>query len=804
MPVVGNGTDLLAEALRLCDRGFWVVPCDGKKAVVEEWGKARLTKKQLVAKLKGTRLNIAVALNQSALIDLECDSSEAEAALRGWFGGEVPPTPTWKSSRGRHRLFRRPDGLSEKAKFVVDGVEVRGAARDRGAVSVVPPSTHPDGTRYEWLPGLSLYEVEPAALPPEVVERLRAPAPKAAPATDDAPEAGDIPEGKRNDELFRRACALTDLKLPAAVVLKTLLDLNEKLCKPPLPEAEVRAIAASAAKGKPRSGGFLARLLDEMELWHDETDEPCATVPVEGHRETWRVDSRSKPFRRWLAKRWFEATGGEVLAAGGLADLAALLEGKAVFAGPKRATYHRVAGHEGKVYLDLGDPEWRAVEIDGEDWRVVAEPPVKFLRAKGSAALPEPRRPDRPLRDLLKPFVNVAEEEWPLVVAWLAAALRPTGPYPILKLLGEQGSTKTTTAKVLVALIDPNTAPVRAEPTSLRDLMIAATNRWVLCFDNLSSLSPWLSDALCRLSTGGGSATRTLYADAEECIFQAMRPQILTSIEEIGARSDLLERSLILDLPPIGEGKRRAEKAIWADFEAARPAILGALLDAVSAGLRDLPAVEAKADAELGRMADFEQWARACEGPLGLAPGSFAEAYAANREVATQTVLESNPAIAALLRLLESESVYEQTATNLLTKLEFVTTDPRKQPGWPKTPRVLSAILKRAAPNLRQVGIVATQGTRGRDNAKEKVWRIEKTAPGPEGAGEATAEIPQVTPTVGTEEVAEVEETLPEDSPFAGLSPTARARLNEMWEKAWKKANPPNLAGPREPARPNP
>ena len=63
---------------------------------------------------------------------------------------------------------------------------------------------------------------------------------------------------------------------------------------------------------------------------------------------------------------------------------------------------------------------------------------------------------------------------------------------------------------MLKKLIDPCAAPDRAGPRDERDLMIRARNGWVLAFDNLSKLPDWLSDALCRLSTGGGFSTRAL------------------------------------------------------------------------------------------------------------------------------------------------------------------------------------------------------------------------------------------------------------------------------------------------------
>src|ERR1019366_2341618 len=120
--------------------------------------------------------------------------------------------------------------------------------------------------------------------------------------------------------------------------------------------------------------------------------------------------------------------------------------------------------------------------------------------------------------------------DWVLFVSWLVAAFRPKGPYPVLALFGEQGSAKSTTARVLRALVDPFHAPIRELPQTTRDLMISASRSHMLAFDNISHLDSRLSDALCRLATGGGMAIRTLYKDDEETIFDAQRPVLLNGI----------------------------------------------------------------------------------------------------------------------------------------------------------------------------------------------------------------------------------------------------------------------------------
>jgi hypothetical protein len=184
-----------------------------------------------------------------------------------------------------------------------------------------------------------------------------------------------------------------------------------------------------------------------------------------------------------------------------------------------------------------------------------------------------------------------------------------------LAISGEQGSAKTILSKMLKALVDPNVAPVRALPREERELMIAANNGYLLAFDNLSNLPAWLSDALCRLASGGSFAVRQLYTDDDEVLFQAARPLLLNGIEDVVSRADLADRGIFLTLAPIGEQRRRSEAELWREFDLARPRILGALLDAAVRGLQTLPDIRLTS---LPRMADFALWATACGTALWL------------------------------------------------------------------------------------------------------------------------------------------------------------------------------------------
>jgi hypothetical protein len=287
------------------------------------------------------------------------------------------------------------------------------------------------------------------------------------------------------------------------------------------------------------------------------------------------------------------------------------------------------------------------------------------------------------------------------------AALRPTGPYPILVVTGQQGASKSTLARICRALVDPNSSPIRAAPRDERDLIVSAFNAWQLVFDNLSGVPGWLSDALCRLSTGGGFATRQLHSDRDEQIFAAQRPIVLNGISDLAARPDLADRALAIVLPPLPDERRRPEREFWRNFEAARPAILGALLDAVAAGLRHLPDV--KLD-KPPRMADFAVWAEACGPGFGWASGEFLRDYEENRSDAVAAAAEASPMVPLLEAVLARTGLladgFDGTAAQLLAKLHEVSGEgERKARWWPAIAAQVGGQLRRVAPLLRAPGI---------------------------------------------------------------------------------------------------
>jgi hypothetical protein len=244
----------------------------------------------------------------------------------------------------------------------------------------------------------------------------------------------------------------------------------------------------------------------------------------------------------------------------------------------------------------------------------------------------------------------------------------------------------------------------------------------VLNYDNISGMPDWLSDAFCRLSTGGGAGKRKLYSDDDEILFDGRRPVLLNGIEEVVNRGDLVDRSNILSLQVIAEEDRLTEAQLDVAFDVAAPKIFGALLDGLVAALRNLPTIEM---AEKPRMADFVLFAEA--GTRAFYPaGTFMTAYRGNMAAAVEMVIEASPVGTAVRKFMEARPQWSGKAEELLKLLSELVGEPlNRERGWPKLPHFLSQKLRRAATPLRKVGIHIMFGER-RGHDRARIITIEK------------------------------------------------------------------------------
>lgn len=494
-------------------------------------------------------------------------------------------------------------------------------------------------------------------------------------------------------------------------------DVSDWLAKRPVADLqaladkapEFRPDGAPAAGPDPKKYQSTAEMLIGMgmeacEFWRTPNGEAHATVTQKGSVVDLPVNSSR--MSDWLFDEHYSRTG-EAPTAEALATARAMFQARARIHGQTHRAWIRVADEtpEGTkdyvFWLDLCDGEGHAVRITARGWEVIRNPPVKFLRPDVMRPLPTPERGGD--IDELWDYVNVDLPDRPLLLAALTAHMRPRGPYPLLVLGGEQGSAKSTSTRVLKRLVDDRVPILGSLPETPLDLWVVAGSNWLLTFDNISSISKGMSNALCQLALEGGMERRKLHTDAEVSVLEAMRPMILNGIDEFARAPDLVDRVVMLTCPKIVETGRREEDELWAGFYRARPRILGALCDAIAGGLRLQPLIRLDSKP---RMADFATWGEAVCRHLGYEPGHFLGAMFANRDASSSMALEDSPVASAIFEMGRGKAVWSGTCKDLMTEL-------RTQPGandfgglWPRSPRGLASHLRRIQPGLRREGVM--------------------------------------------------------------------------------------------------
>jgi len=457
--------------------------------------------------------------------------------------------------------------------------------------------------------------------------------------------------------------------------------------------------------GKPSQADKLVLLASRqcIEFFTDQTKTAYAQMPVDGARV--HMPLRSRPFRAWLARLlWLserKAPGPQ-----GICGAVNVLEAQALFQGKRYTLHNRVAPADDGIWLDMSDELWRAIKVTPQGWSIVEDPPILFKRYSHQRPMVEPKRGGNPWR--LLDFLNIDPLDAGTRLLFLCdciSFLIPLIPHPILVLHGIQGSGKSCNFRLLRRLLDPSVIELLTLPRDERERVQQLDHHWLAFYDNVTSISWWMSDTLCRAATGGGFTKRELYSDDSDVIYDFKRCVGLNGINIAAQRGDLLDRSLLVGLQNIPREKRRTEEQLLREFEAIKAEILGGFLDTLVKAIQIYPSVNLKG---LFRMADFTRWGCAIATALGKTEKEFSDAYEANVRNQTEEAAHASPVATVLLDFMEKKgSNWKGTPTELFTALlnharqSDIST---RQKAWPKAPHVLIRQLNDLAPSLKSLG----------------------------------------------------------------------------------------------------
>jgi len=603
---------------------------------------------------------------------------------------------------GLHAHYRNVEGIHNSASKLARGIDVRG----KGGCIVAPPSVI-NGIPYKIKEG-SLEEALKTDPPRWLVDALLSAGNN---TVAQISSGGKIPEGRRNDTLFKRGCSMRARGMKEVPLFENLSDDNATDCVTPLQVEEVEDIFESVCKyprgperrntGRINRAEELTRLIESeiQEFFQDQHGDPYVLIQTEDGSELQRVSKGS--FSPRLTRHYRDHFGD--VPAGGIVSRTIQQIQARCLTGDKRELFLRVAWEDERLYYNLSWKNNRAIEITADGWQLTGLPPI-FKHYQHQIPQVEPVKGGELNR--IWEFVNIAPADRHLFLAVVASWFIPGISHPVMILHGQPGTGKTTTAKFIKQVVDPSPVLTGGIPRDDKDIGMQFNQNWLVCFDNLNHLKPWLSDTLCRAVTGEGKYTRQLYTDDTPFLTQYQRCICLNGIGSPVTRDDLLDRSVVIriDRPE----HRRAETVLMKGWAKELPGILGVFFRAISIGIRNLSSIS---EEQPFRMADFARWGKAIAPGLGFSVEEFEAVY--RRSIASKWTesLETNPFSAAIVSLVGRNGRYwEGTASELSQALAAdVRLSRRDITLFSLDPRWISEELTRITPALEHYGIKCTR-----------------------------------------------------------------------------------------------
>lgn len=322
--------------------------------------------------------------------------------------------------------------------------------------------------------------------------------------------------------------------------------------------------------------------------------------------------------------------------------------------------------------------------------------------------------------DALEQFVNlfhISNEDKLVFKVHLITYFFTGFPIPIMVFNGEQGTAKSTTAKAIKYMLDPEKLEVLALPEKEEDLVIAALKHAFLFFDNVGGIREELSNSICRMITGGGNSKRALYTNTDEVTINLMSKIGMNGISPGIHKPDLLRRCVMYELTPIAQKDKKTDSEVKEEIENLRPQLLGQIFNILKKTLSTKDVIK-KTIEKKPTMADFAIWGEAISQAMGNKPQEFIDRYLQKMDMSNAALFDRYPLIDEILGIVKgADNKLSVTIKELHEKLKnrckemverhnglYEVVDHEKLKNVPKNAAELGKKVRELAPTIRSLG----------------------------------------------------------------------------------------------------
>lgn len=427
-------------------------------------------------------------------------------------------------------------------------------------------------------------------------------------------------------------------------------------------------------------------------------------VEISTNNTTKIIQTSSEEFKNHLIYQLF--LEGCTIGNEALNNILSLLCAKAQFEAPKIATAERIGVYKNIFYYDLANTSGECVKVSSKGYEILKKSPIVFLHSKVNLEQMCPEYSNSIDIWSLRKYFNVScKNDFILLIVHIIACFVPEIPHHILIFLGNQGSAKTTASKIVKSIIDPSIVDIAAIPKSKEDLILQLSSEYLIAYDNIASLKPEYNDIFCQVVTGGNFLKRKLYTDSELVVCSYKRCLILNGISYLTTQSDLLDRSIVINLAKISGTKRKTEKDIFNSFNHELPYILHSIFETLSKAKKIHSTLKVE---RLPRMADAVLWHCAIAEALDIDHEEYLELYYDNQNAINQEILSAHPLAYSVLEFMQEKRKWKGSITDLWCKLDALASLKninKNDPLWAKSPSSLSRQLNQLKVNLEKVNI---------------------------------------------------------------------------------------------------